>query len=820
MSTDRWTVDPWCLHEPRLRLDGPAAAETALTLANGALGIRGTFDEGDPAGMPGTYLAGLHELRTMVYTETGFGDPEATETLVNTIDGTLVQLLVDGHALDVRGGDLRHHERTLDFRGGTLVRELEWRAPSGGTVAVRSERLVSLRHRGVAAVRYSVRAVDVPVELAVTSGLVANGQQPHLSSHPSADDLLQHPLEGQEHHADGLRVTLLHRTARSGLYVGAAADHRWESPAQLEVHVDSDEDWARVTATGRLEPGQEIVLVKLIGYAWSGERSITSVREELSATLTTARHVGWDALVATQRAELDAYWADADVEIDGDDQLQQALRFALFHLFQATARAEGRAIAGKALTGTGYEGHAFWDTETFVLQVMTAVRPEITRHALGWRHSTLGEAHERARRLDLRGAAFPWRTITGAECSGYWPAGTAAFHVGADIADAVIRYVEATDDLDFAGAEGLDILVGTARLWLSLGHRGTDDRFHLHGVTGPDEYSAMGDDNVYTNLMAQQNLLRAADWATAHPDGARRLGVDDAEIDAWRAAGSAMAVPYDDERGVHPQSAGFTDRPRWDFAGTPPEDYPLHSNYPYLQLYRKQVIKQADLVLAMHLRGDAFTAEQKARNLAYYEELTVRDSSLSACCQAVLCAEVGHTELAHVYLAESALADLRDVEHDSSDGLHIAALAGAWIAVVAGFGGLRQVDGELRFAPVLPPGLGRIAFRLQHLGRRLRVTVTPDGARYELVEGEELAVRHEGEEVVLAVDRPQTRDLVPRVAGAAPGQPEHRAPHRRSAPPEEVGAEADDPAADGPADDGAADDGAADGGAAVSAAGG
>ena len=783
-EADVYTVEPWCLREPRPRLDSLAESETAFTLSNGFLGIRGTLDEGEPVGVPGTYLAGLHELRTMVYTETGNGEPEATQTLVNSLDGTLVQLSVDGHPLDVRSGDLRHHERALDLRAGTLTRELRWRAPSGGTVEVRSERLVSFRHRGVAAVRYVVRAVDGPVDVALTSSLVANREQPHLSSHPSADDLLRHPLDAQEHHADGLRITLLHRTCRSGLWVGAAADHRLDSAAELELHVDSDEDWARLTATGRLEAGQEIVLVKLLGYAWSADRSITAVRDEVSATLTTARHTGWDALATAQREYLDAFWDDADVEIDGDDQLQQAVRFALFHLLQATARAEGRAIAGKALTGTGYEGHAFWDTETFVLQVMTALRPQITRQALGWRHSTLPLARDRARQLDLRGAAFPWRTIAGEECSGYWPAGTAAFHIGADVADAAIRYVESTGDTDFAGGEGLDLLVETARMWVSLGHHGRDGEFHILGVTGPDEYSALGDDNVYTNLMAQQNLCRAAAWAREHPRGASRLGVDQGEIDAWDAAGAAMAVPYDEERGVHPQSAGWTDQPRWDFEGTSPEQYPLHSHFPYLQLYRKQVAKQADLVLAMLLRGDAFTDEEKARNLAYYEGVTVRDSSLSACCQAVLCAETGHRDLALAYVAESALADLRDTSHDSSTGLHLAALAGTWIAVVAGFGGLRQVEGGLRFRPALPGALHRLAFRLQHLGRRLRVEVTRDAVEYLLVDGEPLVVRHDGEELELRAGEAVSRPVPPATdGGPEPQQPAHREPRRRARPP-------------------------------------
>ncbi|MHA6629004.1 glycoside hydrolase family 65 protein [Pseudonocardia sichuanensis] len=783
-TSDPFTVEPWCVRQPRPRLDAMAEIEAAFALSNGCLGIRGTFDEGDPADMPGTYLAGLHELRSIVYTETGCGEPEATQTLVHTIDGTHVRVAVDGQPLDLRAGEVPHHERVLDLRSGTLRRSLRWRSPAGREVDVHSERLVSFAHRGVAAVRYTVRAVHEPISIALTSSLVANGVQPHLPSRPSAGDLLEHPLEPQEHHVDGGRIALLHRTRRSGLCVAAAADHRLESPAELEVHVDADEDWARLTATAELAPGEEITLVKLLGYAWSADRSITAVRDEVSATLTTARHTGWNGLLDAQRAYLDEFWADADVEIEGDDELQQAIRFALWHLLQATARAEGRAIAGKGLSGAGYQGHAFWDTETFVLQVLTALRPAITRQALGWRHSTLDKARKRALELDMRGAAFPWRTIAGEECSGYWPAGSAALHVNADIADAVIRYVGATGDVEFARTTGLDLLVETARLWAAFGLHGRDGRFHLHGVTGPDEYSALCDDNVYTNLMAQQNLLCAARWSREYPADAERLGVDADECDGWEAAGAAMAVPYDEELGVHPQAAGFTDLPRWDFASTPPDHYPLQAHFPYLQLYRKQVVKQADLVLAMHLRGDAFTAEQKARNVAYYEGVTVRDSSLSASCQAVLAAEVGHLDLAYDYLAESALADLRDAEHDSADGLHLAALAGSWIALVAGFGGMRQDGTELRFRPALPSRFTRLTFRVRHRGARLRVGIGDGEASYALEQGDALTIRHEDEEVALTGPDAVVRPLVPRPRPPAPEQPEHRGPLRRDAPPE------------------------------------
>src|SRR5215471_3404025 len=363
-----------------------------------------------------------------------------------------------------------------------------------------------------------------------------------------------------------------------------------------------------------------------------------------------------------------------------------------------SCRPEYGPIAAKGLTGSGYDGHTFWDTETYVLPVLMYTQPSAAADALRWRHLVLDEAKNHAADLGLAGAAFPWRTIRGQETSGYWPAGTAAFHINADIADAVIRYLDATEDAEFEREVGLELLVETARLWRSLGQHDAIGHFRIDGVTGPDEYSAVKDNNIYTNLMAQRNLACAADLAVKLPDAAEKLGVTTEETASWRDAAAAMYIPFDERLNVHPQHEGFTDYARWDFKNTPEDHYPLLLHYPYFQLYRKQVVKQADLVLAMHLRPDAFTAEQKARNFAYYESLTVRDSSLSACTQAVIAAEVGQLDLARDYLAEAALIDLRDVQHSTSDGLHMASLAGAWMALVAGLGGCERAPGRWRSA--------------------------------------------------------------------------------------------------------------------------
>jgi alpha,alpha-trehalose phosphorylase len=575
------------------------------------------------------------------------------------------------------------------------------------------------------------------------------------------------------------RGVLVHITKQSGLRMAAAMDHVVAGPAGTETASESSEDLARVTITTDLAAGERLRVVKLLAYGWSSQRSTAALRDEVAAALAEARHTGWDGLLAGQRAYLDDFWDRADVELDGDAELQQGVRFALFHTLQAGARSERRAIAAKGLTGPGYDGHAFWDTETFVLPVLTYTAPHAARDALRWRHATLGLARKRAKLLGFDGAAFPWRTIDGQECSGYWPAGTAAFHIEADIADAVGRYQAASDDEAFEREIGLELLVETARLWRSLGHHDAGGRFRIDGVTGPDEYSAVADNNVYTNLMAARNLRLAADVAKRHADRAAELGVNPEETAAWRDAAQAILVPFDEQLGVHPQSEGFTEHQAWDFDHTAPEQYPLMLHFPYLQLYRKQVVKQADLVLAMHLRGDAFSADQKARNFAYYEALTVRDSSLSACTQAVIAAEVGHLELAYDYFAEATLMDLEDLEHDTRDGLHIASLAGAWIVAVAGFGGMRDHDGALSFTPRLPQRLTRLAFGMCFRQRRLKVEITHQAARYSLLEGAPLEIAHHGETANVTAEQPLTRAIPPPPVREAPRQPPGRAPARR-----------------------------------------
>lgn len=774
-------VDPWRVVEDGVDLLSSPASASRFALANGFVGVRGDLDEDVPTGAGGTFCSAVYQERALSYPEGGYGYPETEQCITAVPSAAAICLEVGGHALDVRTGRLEQHRRALDLRGGTLERHVRWASPAGDRVVVSSRRMVSLVRPEVLGVSYEVSAPDRPVDVTVRSQVLVprpaaapdrgsgGGTGP---SEPDTAGLV--PEVACTWDTGGCVVA---RTSTTHIRVGVAAEHVLDLPEGGEVSSHAGRDWTELAVTTRLAPGQTLRLVKLGAHVPAQEVPAAEVERRTRKVLEEARSVGWEELLEEHRAFLADFWERADVEVEGDEQLQQAVRFALFSVLQAGARTQGSGIPAKGLTGTGYAGHVFWEMDTFVVPVLTWTAPDAAAAAVRWRHAVLSRARRRAEVLHLPGAAFPWRTVDGHESSGYWPASTAALHLDADVADAVVRYLDATGDEELAATVGVDLLVETARLWAGVGHTTADGRFRIDGVTGPDEYTALVGNNTYTNLMAQRNLREAARICRRHPDRAAELGVDDAERDAWCRAAEAMVVPRDERLGVTEQSEGFCRQPRWDFARTGLEDYPLSAHHSYFELYRHQVVKQADLVLALHLRGDAFSPEQKRRDFDYYEALTVRDSSLSACTQAVVAAEVGHLDLALDYLRETALLDLQDLRGSTGEGLHIGALAGTWLGLVAGLGGLRDTGGDLRLAPRLPAALTRLSFGLMRRGSRVRVDVRPGTATYRLVSGDPAELYHHDLPVRLAPDAPVVTLPVPAATPQPrPSQPPSRSP--------------------------------------------
>ncbi len=753
---DVFPTDPWTITEESLDFDDLGRMESIFALSNGHIGFRGNLDEGEPFDEPGTYLNGFFEVVPLPYAEDGYGYPDDGQTMVNITNGKIVRLLVDDEPFDVRYGELLEHTRTLDMRDGVLYRSVLWVSPAGKKVRIRTTRFVSFAHRAVACIRFQVEAVDTPARIVIQSSLVANEPYPVRNGNdPRAG--LSHDLNLiPDHHSHrDMHALLAHSTESSGLSMVAGMDHMYEGPEKTRVSSISEPDLARVTFSSEIGPGETMTVTKFVGYGWSSIRSVPALRDQVDAAISAIKRVKWDGLLAEQRKYLDRIWQRADIEIDGDPQLQQGIRFALFQVIQASARAERRGIPAKGLTSRGYDGHSFWDMDTFLLPMVTYTTPNAARDALLWRHSTLDLARARAVELRLGGATFPWRTIRGEECSGYWPAGTAAFHINADVADAVRRYIQATQDELFERTEGFDILVETARLWKSLGHHDAEGKFRIDGVTGPDEYTAVIDNNVFTNLMAARNMRTAAQVAEKYPDRAAEFEITEDEIAGWYRAAATIVVPYDEQLGVTAQSEGFTRYRHWDFEATKEDEYPLLLNFPYYLLYSSQVIKQADMALALYICGDSFSDEQKRRDFEFYEAITVRDSSLSAGTQAIVAAEVGYLDLAYEYFRETALVDLLDLAGNTDDGIHLASMASTWLVAIAGFGGMRDHGDILTFNPQLPDEINRLRFRMLYQGRLIRVTIDSTTATYELLEGDEIELLHNGKSFTITQHEPQ-----------------------------------------------------------------
>src|SRR5215217_6819781 len=752
--------------------------ETIFALSNGYLGMRGCFEEGGPIGQNGTFINGFYESWPIVYPETAYGLATTGQTILNVTDTKIIKLYVDDEVFWLPHAHLLHFERRLDMRTGTLDREVIWETPAGKQVSIRSRRLVSLTHRHMAAMSYEVTLLNADAAVVISSEMLTNGPSPRTNgSDPRHGKIFPGKVL---HHQTSLvkqqRMVLCHATKESQLMLACAVDHRLDAEGEVAWKTHAHEDVGRAVVSLEARRGQPILLQKYMAYQTTRTASSDELCERAERTLDRAVRMGFETLLQEQKEALQTFWSTSDIRVsanaDGQKEsicVQQAIRFNLFHVMQASARAEDNGIPAKGLTGQAYEGHYFWDTEIYVLPFLLYTAPRIAKNILRFRYRLLDRARARARQVNQQGAMYPWRTINGEEASAYFEAGTAQYHINADIMYALKKYVEITGDEAFLFHEGIEMLIETARLWLSLGFycQQQGGRFCIHAVTGPDEYNVIVDNNTYTNLMARENLRYAADSVErlrqAHPDLFEKLvhktDLRWHEVSDWKLAAEKMYIPYDQTRGITPQDSHFLEQARWDFEHVPTDKYPLLLFFHPLTIYRYQVIKQADLVLAMLLLPHEFSQDLKRRNFEYYDPLTTGDSSLSACIQSIVAAEVGDLEKADQYAALATLMDLGDVAGNVRDGCHIAAMGGVWLLYVCGFAGLRDYGGTLRFSPRMPSALGHVAFCLTVRDRILEVSLSPRTTTYRLLKGQDLCLWHEGQEVRLSSDAPNVSQL-------------------------------------------------------------
>ena len=764
LDRHRFPLDEWALVETDFSGSDMGRTETLFAVGNGYLGLRGNVDEGRDGHAHGTFINGFHETWPIRHAEEAFGFARVGQTIVNAPDAKIIRIYVDDEPLVLTQADLLSYERRLDFASGVLSRELEWRTPSGKRVLIRSKRMVSFTERHLAIIEYEVTLLDSDASVVISSQIlnrqdgIGEYDAPKSASGKDfdprkAESFTARVLQPRFKRAADGRYVLGFRCTNSGMTIACAAHHSIETVNDFEETSQIGDDLAKHVYKVKATRGNRILITKTLSYHTSGGVPTHELADRCDRSLDRARNAGTAAFLGAQRDWLDAFWKRTDVVLPGQPVLQQAIRWNLFQLAQASMRADGQGVAAKGVSGSGYGGHYFWDTEVYVLPFLTYTSPIAARNALRFRHAMLEQARARAGELNQLGALFPWRTINGLESSAYYAAGTAQYHIDADISYALSQYVAATGDEDFLAREAIDILVETARMWADLGfwRANGHDVFHIHGVTGPDEYTTVVNDNLYTNIMARSNLRAAANAVVrlheideaAYLHMVARVSLREEEVGEWALAAEAMHIPFDSTLGIHPQDAQFLEKERWDLSQTPAAHRPLLLHYHPLVIYRFQVLKQADVVLALLLQGDQFTADQKRADFDYYDPLTTGDSTLSDVVQSIIAAEVGYHELALTYFTSGLFVDLADLHNNAADGVHVASAGGVWSALVYGFGGLRDHGGRISLDPRLPEDWEALTFRITLKDTRLRVDLRQHEVELTVEAGEEamLAVR-------------------------------------------------------------------------------
>jgi alpha,alpha-trehalose phosphorylase len=714
--------------------------ETVFHNANGYIGIRSNYEEGYPAGydtIRGSYINGFYDIADMKQAEKLYGLVEDKQAMLNVVDTQTIHLSIDGEDFSLFEGKVLESKRWLDMEAGVTGRRILWSTPSGKQVEITIQRMTSFVQLPLFTIEYRVKAINFSGVIRFRSyhlGEVtnySNANDPRV-----AQDTRRYLLPVKAEVIDGVSYLTSH-TSTSDLKVCTGVTHRLSKEGR--VHTTGLEHSAICKAEVPIAVQETVVLTKYTVFSDSirnkDYESEAKRQMELALGITLEEHY------RGQREYLKDFWDNCFLEIKGDDALTEAVNYNMYQLVQSVGKDEYCNIAAKGLSGEGYEGHYFWDTEMYIQPFFNLTEASITKNLIGFRYSTLEKARENARILGhKRGALYPWRTIMGVECSGYFPSGTAAYHINGDIAYSVIAYYLTTKDLEFIAREGAEIIFETARLWLDVGNY-YQGSFRINEVTGPDEYTCMVNNNYFTNAAAQYNLRWAVKFyellskAGMLAEVAEKIGLSQTEINEFRQAEESMYLPYDEELGINPQDDSFLAKKVWDIDNTPKEEFPLLLHYHPLHLYRHQVCKQADTVLAHFIFEDAQSLETIRNSFAYYEKVTTHDSSLSTCIFSIVASKLGLVDKAYDYFGDSAKLDLFNTHKNTKDGIHTANMGGNFMAIVYGFGGLRIKESGIYFAPVIPSCWEEYSFQINYEDSQIRVKVKQSESSFVLMKG-------------------------------------------------------------------------------------
>lgn len=736
----------WQYQNNALDMDQLLVDESLFTLANGYLGIRGCFEEGydtAAATIRGTYINGVYDTLPVTHPEKLYGFPDFQDKQPNLVDLQSIHIELDGERVSLFSGAHKDYKRTLYLDKGYTLRSFTYTSKQGKKAKITIKRLVSLSIKELFAQEIQV---TYPGNIKIVSAMRTN-----VSNYTNPND----PRVGSEHarllriksaEVEGCQLKSTFETVHSKISLACGSRHKVETLAggQVEarpVHSEEEGLYSLV-----FEGQDKLTLCKYNAYS-DGIRE-SQPQDKVERVLDQVESTGFEDLVSQQIDHLKSYWDTSDIIIEGNDMDQLSIRFNMYQLFQSVGRDRFSNISAKGLSGEGYEGHYFWDTEIYVLPTFQLSQNEIAKNLLLYRYNQLDAARQRARQLGhKRGVKFPWRTISGIECSAYYPAGTAQYHINGDVAHSFIQHYIYNEDLDFMKNYGAEVLLETAVLWLEMGHF-QDGLFKIDAVTGPDEYTAIVNNNYYTNALAKHNLewaVKIHDLLKAHEPHVlevllKKVNILDGDIDQMARAAEKMFLPHDSVMGIDMQDDGFLRKKVWDFENTPKDHYPLLLHYHPLTIYRYQVLKQPDTVLAHFLLEEYTDLETMKKSYDYYEGITTHDSSLSPCIYGIMASRVGYKDKAYKFFGDALKLDLENTHGNTKDGLHMANLAGSALSLIYGFAGLRINEEGINLRPWLPDVWKGFAFKIVFKGRTLGIHIK-ENLRIDLLEGQALDLK-------------------------------------------------------------------------------
>ncbi|MGU8437075.1 glycoside hydrolase family 65 protein [Clostridium perfringens] len=760
-----YKIEPWNITEEEFLLKNNYRNETTFSLANGYIGTRGTFEEAYDfyveTGLEGNFVNGFYESEHIRYGEWNFGFPTESQSLLNLPNAKIIKLFIEDEEFSMLTGEIEDYKRVLHMKEGRITRNLIWVSPKGKKVKISISRFVSFNNKNLMEIRYKVTPLNFSGNLKFISAIDVNVENHTRKTNPLVD---YGPFGKRlaNDYIDSIKDELYYEgiTLNSELSIACGALNKISSENFIRKNFKNYE-LCGVSYEFYAKENEEIILDKFIAYSTSLDMNCEKLHGFIKAILSDAEEQGYIEAEREQKEYVEEFWRTADVIIEGDDALQQGIRFNLFHLMQSAGRDGKTGMGAKGLSGEGYEGHYFWDTEMYVLPVFVYTKPDLAKKLLDYRYFTLDKARERARVLGHdKGALYPWRTINGEEASTYFPLGTAQYHINADIAYAFKLYVDVNDDFNYLKDKAAEVLCETARVWADVGSFSeyVGNKYCICAVTGPDEYNAIVDNNFYTNLMARENL-RDAIWALnkikekdklAYDNLVKKIDLKDEEIEYWKKIIENMYFPYDEKRGVYPLDDGFMKRKPWDDSKIPKEKrHLLYENYHPLFIFRQRMSKQADAILAMYLHSNLFSIDELRRNYDFYQEVTLHHSSLSTCIFGILASQIGYDEEAYKYFSQSARMDLDDYHNNFYAGIHAANMAGTWQGIVNGFAGLRTNKGILELNPTIPKEWNAYSFKIFYKKNLLEIKISKDEIEIRLLEGENLELYVYGEKVYL-----------------------------------------------------------------------